>query len=115
MAGRPGEKFLKAIASSVAPSPSSTARPALHRDEATFVALHAKQGRLQSLRRALVFEETYLDYALKGKAVSSRDFHRLMRFLAHNEEDEPAAASVYDQIHGNERARSGKPQAGDAV
>ena len=29
----------------------------------------------------LVFEETYLEYLLDGKVVSSRDFHRLMRFL----------------------------------
>ena len=41
-----------------------------------------------SLRRALTFEETYLDYLLDGKVVSSKDFQKAMRFLARDEEDE---------------------------
>lgn len=47
----------------------------------------------ESVRRAPVFEETYLDYLLDGKVVSSRDFHRLMRFLAGDEEDEAVAVA----------------------
>ncbi|HUY36007.1 MAG TPA: helicase-related protein [Pirellulales bacterium] len=60
----------------------------------------------ESVRRALVFEETYRDYLLDGTAVSSRDFHRLMRFVAQDEEDEPAAASVADSLDAIEQARA---------
>jgi superfamily II DNA or RNA helicase len=59
----------------------------------------------ESVRRALVFEETYLDFLLNRVVVSSRDFHRLMRYLAKDEEDEPAAASVYDALDTHEEAR----------
>jgi SNF2 family DNA or RNA helicase len=59
----------------------------------------------ESLRRALVFEETYLDYLLNGTVVSSQDFHRLMRFLAQDEEDEPAAGSVADDLDEHVLAR----------
>lgn len=59
----------------------------------------------ESLRRALVFEETYLDYLLDHTVVSSRDFHKLMRFLAQDEEDEPAAASVFEKLDAKEQAR----------
>jgi hypothetical protein len=52
-----------------------------------------------------VFEETYLDYLLGGTVVSSQDFHRLMRFLAQDEEDEPAAGSVADNLDMHEQAR----------
>src|SRR6185503_4244965 len=33
-----------------------------------------------SLRRALTFEETYLDYLLERKVVSSKDFQKAIRF-----------------------------------
>ncbi|MBW3539976.1 MAG: helicase [Planctomycetes bacterium] len=59
----------------------------------------------ESLRRALVFEETYLDYLLSGSVVSNRDFHRLLRFLAQDEEDEPAAGSVYEDLDTRDDAR----------
>jgi superfamily II DNA or RNA helicase len=59
----------------------------------------------ESVRRALVFEETYLDALLEHRVVSSRDFHRLMRFLAQDEEDEPAAGSVYEALDEHELAR----------
>jgi len=59
----------------------------------------------ESVRRALVFEETYLEYLLEGTVVSSRDFQRLMRFLARDEEDEPAAGSVADDLDAVEEAR----------
>ncbi len=59
----------------------------------------------ESLRRALVFEETYLDAVLEHTVVSSRDFHRLMRFLAPDEEDEPAAGSVYEELDAHALAR----------
>jgi hypothetical protein len=52
----------------------------------------------ESVRRALVFEETYLDYLLNRKVVSSRDFQKLMRFLSRDEEDDPAAGSMFDEL-----------------
>jgi len=62
----------------------------------------------ESIRRALVFEETYLDYLLNGKVVSSRDFHRLMRYLARDEEDEagPPSGSVADDLDAHEEAKA---------
>src|SRR5207302_6820894 len=51
-----------------------------------------------SLRRALTFEETYHDYLLDGRVVSSRDFQKAIRFLARDEEDDIAAGSVADEL-----------------
>ncbi len=51
-----------------------------------------------SLRRALTFEETYKDYLLDRKVVTSRDFQRALRYLARDEEDDIAAASVADEL-----------------
>jgi hypothetical protein len=51
-----------------------------------------------SLRRALTFEETYRDYLLDGRVVSSKDFQKALRFLARDEEDEPAAGSLADEL-----------------
>jgi SNF2 family DNA or RNA helicase len=59
----------------------------------------------ESVRRALVFEETYLEYLLAGTVVSSKDFHRLMRYLVADEEDEPAAGSVADSLDAHAEAR----------
>ena len=59
----------------------------------------------ESTRRALVFEETYLEYLLEGTVVSSRDFQRLMRFLSQDDEDEPAASSVADSLDAVDQAR----------
>lgn len=59
----------------------------------------------ESIRRALVFEETYLDALLEQRVVSSRDFHKLMRFLSQDEEDEPAAGSVYEALDEHDQAR----------
>jgi SNF2 family DNA or RNA helicase len=60
----------------------------------------------ESLRRALVFEETYLDYLLDGTVVSSRDFQKLMRYLARDEEDDPAAGSLAEDLDGVAEARA---------
>src|SRR5262249_10120017 len=51
-----------------------------------------------SLRRALTFEETYKDYLLDRKVVSSKDFQKAIRFLARDEEDDIAAGSVADEL-----------------
>jgi superfamily II DNA or RNA helicase len=59
-----------------------------------------------SLRRALTFEETYRDYLLEGKVVSSKDFQRALRFLARDEEDDVAAGSVADELDSVAEARA---------
>jgi hypothetical protein len=51
-----------------------------------------------SLRRALTFEETYKDYLLDRKVVSSKDFQKALRFLAKDEEDDSAAGSLADEL-----------------
>jgi superfamily II DNA or RNA helicase len=58
-----------------------------------------------SLRRALTFEETYKDYLLSGKVVSSRDFQKAIRFLARDEEDDLAAGSLADELDAVAEAR----------
>jgi SNF2 family DNA or RNA helicase len=58
----------------------------------------------ESLRRALVFEETY-EYLLDGTVVASGDFQKALRFLARDEEDELAAGSLADEIDANAEAR----------
>ncbi|NQT40175.1 MAG: helicase [Planctomycetes bacterium] len=60
----------------------------------------------ESVRRGLVFEETYLDYLLGGTVVSSKDFQKLMRFLSRDEEDEPIAGSVADDLDAVAQARA---------
>ncbi len=59
-----------------------------------------------SLRRALTFEETYLDYLLDGKLVTSRDFQKVIRFLARDEEDDQAAGSLADDLDAVAEAKA---------
>ena len=59
-----------------------------------------------SLRRALTFEETYKDYLLDRKVVSSKDFQKAMRFLARDEEDDIAAGSVADELDAVAEAKA---------
>jgi superfamily II DNA or RNA helicase len=59
-----------------------------------------------SLHRALTFEETYLDYLLDGKVVSSRDFQKAMRFLERETEDDPAPGSVADELDAVAEAKA---------
>lgn len=59
-----------------------------------------------SLRRALTFEETYLDYLLEGKVVSSKDFQKAMRFLVRDEEDEFDAGSMAEELDTVAEARA---------
>lgn len=58
-----------------------------------------------SLKRALTFEETYKDYLLDGRVVSSKDFHKAMRFLSRDEEDDLAAGSVADELDAVSEAK----------
>ncbi|HEY3968185.1 MAG TPA: helicase-related protein [Planctomycetaceae bacterium] len=60
----------------------------------------------ESVRRGLTFEETYLDYLLGGTVVSSRDFQKAIRYLARDDEDEPAAGSLADDIDGVAEAKA---------
>jgi SNF2 family DNA or RNA helicase len=59
-----------------------------------------------SLRRALTFEETYKDYLLDRKVVSSKDFQKAIRFLARDEEDDIAAGSVADELDAVAEAKA---------
>lgn len=58
-----------------------------------------------SVSRALTFEESYKDYLLDGKVVSSGDFQRAMRFLARDEEDEVSADSLAEELDAVAEAR----------
>ncbi|MGH7192025.1 MAG: helicase-related protein, partial [Candidatus Saccharimonadales bacterium] len=58
-----------------------------------------------SLRRALTFEETYKDYLLDRRVVSSRDFQKAIRFLVRDEEDDLAAGCIADELDGVAEAR----------
>lgn len=59
-----------------------------------------------SLHRALTFEETYLDYLLGGKVVSSKDFQKAMRYLERDLEDEAAPGSVADELDAVAEAKA---------
>jgi superfamily II DNA or RNA helicase len=59
-----------------------------------------------SLRRALVFEETYKDYLLERRVVSSKDFQKAIRFLARDDEDDLAAGSIADELDAVAEARA---------
>jgi superfamily II DNA or RNA helicase len=59
-----------------------------------------------SLRRALIFEETYKDYLLDRRVVSSKDFQKAIRFLARDDEDELAAGSIADELDAVAEARA---------
>ena len=59
-----------------------------------------------SLRRALTFEETYKDYLLDRKVVSSKDFQKAIRFLAWDEEDDIAAGSLADDLDAVAQAKA---------
>ena len=59
-----------------------------------------------SLRRALIFEETYKDYLLDRRVVSSKDFQKAIRFLARDDEDDLGAGSIADELDAVAEARS---------
>jgi superfamily II DNA or RNA helicase len=59
-----------------------------------------------SVRRALTFEETYEEYLLDRRVVTSRDFQKAIRFLARDDEDEIAAGSVADELDAVAEAKA---------
>ena len=54
----------------------------------------------------MTFEETYKDYLLDGKVVSSKDFQKAIRFLARDEEDDIAAGSLADELDAVAEAKA---------
>jgi superfamily II DNA or RNA helicase len=59
-----------------------------------------------SIHRALSFLKTFESYILDGKLLKSTDFHKVLRYLSReNEEDDAIPSSVADEIDANEEAR----------
>jgi len=60
-----------------------------------------------SVRRALEFQKTFEAYILDGKVLQSADFHRAMRFLEREgEEDDALPASRADELDVSEEAKA---------
>jgi SNF2 family DNA or RNA helicase len=59
-----------------------------------------------SVRRALAFQKTFEAYLLDGKLMRSRDFHRGLRYLEReDEEDDATPRSLAEDLDENEDAR----------
>ncbi|MBZ5563619.1 MAG: helicase [Acidobacteriia bacterium] len=59
-----------------------------------------------SVRRALAFLKTFESYILDGKLLASSDFHKALRYLEREtEEDDAMPQSLADQLDENEDAR----------
>lgn len=60
-----------------------------------------------SVKRALEFQQTFESYILDGKVLRSSDFHKAMRFIsAEDEEDDAMPVSRADEIDASEEARA---------
>lgn len=60
-----------------------------------------------SVRRALEFQKTFESYILDGKVLQSADFHRAMRFLEREgEEDDALPTSRADELDVSEEAKA---------
>lgn len=60
-----------------------------------------------SVRRALAFLKTFESYILDGRLIKSTDFHKILRFLSsEDEEDDATPSSLADEIDANEEARA---------
>src|SRR3989338_2238045 len=60
-----------------------------------------------SVRRALAFLKTFESYILDGRLIKSTDFHKIIRFLSSEEEEDDATPiSLADEIDANEEARA---------
>ena len=60
-----------------------------------------------SVRRALEFQKTFESYILDGKVLKSVDFHRAMRFLEREgEEDDALPTSKADELDASEDAKT---------
>jgi len=59
-----------------------------------------------SVRRALEFLKTFESYVLEGRLLASSDFHRAIRYLSREEEDdELTPTSLADELDAKEEAR----------
>ncbi len=58
-----------------------------------------------SVRRALAFIQTFEDYLLDGKLMRSSDFHRALRYLERDEEDNARPGSLAEEMDATEEAR----------
>jgi superfamily II DNA or RNA helicase len=59
-----------------------------------------------SIHRALSFLKTFESYILGGRLLKSTDFHKVLRYLSReDEEDDVIPSSVADEIDANEEAR----------
>ena len=59
-----------------------------------------------SIHRALSFLKTFESYILDGKLLKSTDFHKVLRYLSReNEEDDAIPLSMADEIDASEEAR----------
>lgn len=60
-----------------------------------------------SVRRALEFQKTFESYILDGKVLKSSDFHRSLRFLeSEGEEDDALPTSRADELDASEEAKA---------
>ena len=58
-----------------------------------------------SVRRALAFIQTFEDYLLDGKLMRSSDFHRVLRYLERDDEDDTRPGSLAQEMDATEEAR----------
>lgn len=60
-----------------------------------------------SVRRALAFLKTFESYILDGRLIKSTDFHKILRFLSsEDDEDDATPISLAEEIDANEEARA---------
>ncbi len=60
-----------------------------------------------SVKRAMAFIQTFEDYVLDEKLLSSKEFHKALRYLEREEEEDDAVPrSLADELDANEEAKS---------
>lgn len=58
-----------------------------------------------SIRRSLAFIQTFEDYLLDGKLMRSSDFHKALRHIERDEEDDAHPSSLAEEMDASEEAR----------
>ncbi|MBW2148823.1 MAG: helicase [Deltaproteobacteria bacterium] len=58
-----------------------------------------------SIRRSLAFLQTFEDYLLDGKLMRSSDFHKALRHIERDEEDDARPSSLAEEMDDSEEAR----------
>ncbi|MFX0204366.1 MAG: helicase-related protein [Candidatus Hodarchaeota archaeon] len=59
-----------------------------------------------SIKRSLAFIQTFEDYLLDGKLMRSSDFHKALRHIERDEEDDAGPSSLAEEIDASEEARA---------